>query len=217
MKNSFLTLLLFASVLQVGCSKVYIDKPIGEAWNKKQQSQLLGRWSIENDESSIYEVQRNKAGELVFAVLFWEADKQKFTMNQGLITVTHVGENDFAFIDIREAVKAANKAEEKADGKEEEPIDGLIPCKIDVKEGNLLELTYFKTKALAKAILDSKLPGKVINQDSDATEVDDPTRVLLSAADSEIADLFRSPEVMNYLDQKSTITWKRLNAVRATR
>ncbi len=206
MKNSLLMLLLFALVIQVGCSQVYIDKPIGDAWKKKQQSQLLGRWSIENDESSIYEVQRNKAGELIFAVLFWEDDKQKFTMHQGDVTVTHVGDNDYAFIDFREEMKAANTTEEKAKG----TIDGLTPCMIKVKEGSRIDLTFFQAKALAKAIVDSKLPGKVINQDPKDTKVNDKTGVLLSAADAQIAELFKSADVMNYLDQKATVTLKRV-------
>ena len=213
MKNQILNLVLFALVLQVGCTQVYIDKPIGKAWTKKQQSQLLGRWTIENDESAVYEVQRNKAGDLSFAIMNWDADKQKFELHQGLMTVTHLGENDFAFIDVREATKAAQEPGEKDDA----AADGLIPCKIEVRDDTQVEFIYFKTKLMAKAVLESKLPGKVINQDADETEPDDRSWVLLSAADEQVTDFFKSPDVVKYLDQKATIKLKRLGNARAAR
>lgn len=194
-------------VFQVGCSEVFIDKPIGEKWTRRETAKLLGRWIMEDGNGEIHEVQRGKSGAIVFGSMRWEIGSQKFEVTQGELSLTHVGDLDFVFIDLRDAAKAASEEEPEKDG----GIEGLIPCRIEIKDASTVEMTCFKVELLAKAIEEAKLTGKVTKSEDEAGLGEDRFRVVLAADDEKVVEFFKSPEVKRCLDDRAILKWKRVN------
>ena len=201
-----LCVLVLLALVNTGCSDIFIDKPIGEAWTRREQSKLLGRWVIEEGDGEVYEVQRAKSGTLVFGSMRWDVDSQKFEVLQGELSATHLGDNNFVFFDLRDAVKADNAKKEK----QEEIPEGLFPSRIEIKDANHIEMTFFKAEALAKAIEEEKLSGEVTKVEAETAVNDDRYKILLSAEDKKVIEFFKSPEVKTCLDERAVIKWKRM-------
>ncbi len=196
-------LLLLLTSFQIGCTQIYIDKPIGETWTRKERMRLVGRWVTESGD--VQEVQQTKEGVLVFAALNWDEKEQKFKAVGGEFTVTHLGDIDLLFFDAKKAAQSEQTSKE-----EREKVEGFVPCVIQVKDKSNVELIFLKTEALVRAIEASKLPGKVTKVE-DGTEVTgEKYRIVLSSSEEKVTSFFKSPEFKECLDRDAVLRYSRI-------
>jgi hypothetical protein len=86
MKRSIGTVVLSVLCLSAGCGTVTLHEPLGEKIPPAELKQLEGTWAGKN--GSTIAVRLNRAGNLAFAALEWDDQKEEFEAENVLVVAT---------------------------------------------------------------------------------------------------------------------------------
>jgi hypothetical protein len=91
-----LRLCIVMSVLAIiGCDAVIIDSPIGEKLQQADITKLMGRWT--DEAQNIIELHLSDRGDVIFGVLSWNDQKQRFEAVSNVLDVRTVDESIYVF------------------------------------------------------------------------------------------------------------------------
>jgi hypothetical protein len=175
-----LRLCIVAALLAVsGCDTVLIDSPIGEKLPRADTAKLMGRWT--DDDQNIVELHLSKQGEVIFGVLSWDDQNQRFEAISKVLDVRTVDDSIYVFateeedasdgnaeLEELESDNANQPAEKNSEPDEDKPQ--FIFFQVRVISDSEIHLFLPDPKAVRKAVGAGKLDG-IVKERSRTTDV----------------------------------------------